>query len=122
MKIIKNFDIEFSSPRFSRGQKKLPKYLRGKRSHVMYALSSQFSLLSVCGRSCFDVTAQLFPGLHFARFVTQPEVKVFCDLHIRIPCRFDQVNKKLSLIYTLSNAMCRGKLIRLQILLFSVIQ
>ena len=26
-------------------------------------------------RSCFDVTVQLSPGLHFARFVTQPEVK-----------------------------------------------
>ena len=85
----------------------------------MYALSSQFSLLSVCGRSCFDVTARLSPGLHFARFVTHPEVnlrvfrrlkrgeensisKIFYDLHIRIPCRFDQENKKISVIYTLS--------------------
>ena len=46
-----------------------------KHSRVMYALSSQLSLLSVCGRSCFEVTARLSPGLHFARFVTQPEVK-----------------------------------------------
>ena len=26
-------------------------------------------------RSCFDATARLSPGLHFVRFVTQPEVK-----------------------------------------------
>ena len=27
--------------------------------------------------------------------------KFFCHLHFRIPCRFDQVNKKISVIYTL---------------------